>query len=490
MDRNVTPAHWRSRTGSLVTLFALLLAVATNMSSVPAAGTHACVGCHGLGGTRPLTSLSGEPQPEAFAEPTSASAFQVAQPTSDAVNYTLSSTTIRFRAGSYTLFRFNADTGAMLKQRSVRFSTAVRFKAAHKLSTFADTSYSRLTSGTWSGWYARANDAAPSALTAFGETRQVRLAKGTHTGVRFYNNSRLTVRRSATLAGADVFGVSQRATFNNRTWFLLADGPLANRWVKKSSSVSLVSSDTSDSTAPALAPATWKAIVLVYRDTDVTFTRSDGSTYRLRAHMTDKMYNLSREVIDKFVNSSANWSGGFTGIDLTVVNVPRTLDRIEPLSGGKYWVAPKSVKPDMDKYAPAGSYDSVFVLWEAKDSAGVRVPTGGWGLTVAPGAWANGAGFSSIHTPAEYWWWDVKYPQEVFVHEWMHQVLFFHENGGRLKLDLHATGQYGYGSVDGSYRAWLSDVMRGLVEDGGKLLGVNYEIWRAASPTRPAGWTS
>ncbi|MDQ3938284.1 MAG: hypothetical protein M3253_06335 [Chloroflexota bacterium] len=475
MDLNVEPTYRRRRRNPLTTLLSVLLAIGCSATLLP--------------GASPNSVYAGMPEPDAFAAPTAPNVdAQLANDTT----YTLNPSIVRLRAGSHTLRRFDTASGRQLRERTVRFSTAVRFRTADQLSRFGDYSYAKLTSGNYSGWWVRARGVAPSALTAFSDARQVRLARGIHTGIRFYSNMRVSVRRSATLDNAATYEVSRRATFGTKTYFFLTTGPLANRWVARSSAVTLVTQSSSNSstgtTTPTQPPATWKAILLIYRDTDVTFTRPDGSTYRLRARMSDSMYDLSRSVVNKFVNSASTWSDSYAAMSLTVVDVPVPLTRLDPLGSG-YWVGPKAVRPEMDKYAPAGKYDSIFVLWQNKDSAGVSVPVGGWGLTVAPGSWANGAGYSSIFAPKEAWWWTgVQQPQEVFVHEWMHQVLFFHENAGRLKLDLHATGQYGYSAVDGTYKAWLSDVMRGRVKDGSTLLGVNYKTWRAGVPTNTAGW--
>jgi hypothetical protein len=110
----------------------------------------------------------------------------------------------------------------------------------------------------------------------------------------------------------------------------------------------------------------------------------------------------------------------------------------------------------------------------------------GWGLTVGPGPWSNGAGFSSVKTPLENWWWtDATYPEEVFIHEWMHQVLFFHETTGQTNVDLHSEAQYGYVKVDGTWKEWLSDVMQGTVRSGNGYLGMDAAAWQAGTPTRP-----
>jgi hypothetical protein len=493
MYRTVDGTSSGGRRGRRFTWVALTLALVVASYAMPASAGHVCNGCHAM--SRALAAAAAAdsvPLPEAFAAPTAPTgglSFLDAEQVNDSVSYTLSRTTIRLRAGRHTLYRFNADTGQLRRTRTVRFSTGRKYRAAHNLSKFGSYSYARITRGTYSGWYVRANDTAGSSLTTFSEARQVRLAKGTHTGVRFYNSTRVTLRRSATLASAATYDVSRRAVFNNKVYFFVTNGPLANRWVARSSNARLLSQDSGSSTAPiAGPPATWKGILLIYRDTDVTFTRSDGNSYRLRTRMSDSMYKMSRDVVNKFVNSARNWSDSYASMDLKIVDVPRAITSLDALGNGTYWVGPRTVREDMNKYAPSGTYDSIFVLWQANDDK-VRIPLGGWGLTVPPGPWANGAGYSSITTPGQNWWWtDAKYPQEVFVHEWMHQVLFLHENAGRLKLDLHADAQYGYKPISGSYKHWLADVMRGLVKDGSKYRGVTYEIWRSETPTRPNGW--
>lgn len=481
----------RGLKGSLVTWLAFSLALATTVSAMPAQG-HVCNGCHAVSRAMLEASVAvQQPEPEAFAAPSDP--LLGGTQAYDSASFTLSDTVVRLKAGTYKLFRINADTGQITKQRNVSFATRKNFQTHHNLVKFGSYHYTQLLSGKWSGWYVRANNNAPGAsLTSFSDVRQVRMAKGTHVGVRFYNKTRVMVRRSATLDGADTFDVSQRAVFNNKVWFFVTSGPLAQRWVKRSSAVQLVSTTSDDSTPPSSSlgpPATWKGLLMIYRDTDVTFTRSDGSTYRLRARMSDSMLKLTKDVAAKFVKATANWSDNYTAMDFKIVEVPRTIDKLNTLSNGKYWVGPNVVKSDIDKYAPTGTYDSIFVVWEAKDSKGVTVPVGGWGLALAPGSWANGAGYASIHAPFHDWWWtDIKYPHEVFVHEWMHQVLFFHEAAKRIKLDLHAEAQYGYKADNGSFKTWLADVMRGRIKDGSKYIGVNYEMWRAGTPTRPNGW--
>ena len=202
--------------------------------------------------------------------------------------------------------------------------------------------------------------------------------------------------------------------------------------------------------------------------------------------MTNPMQNLVADTLSRFRGSVRNWSGGLVTLDLDIVNVPHPVTELGTL-GDNYWVGPSQVRNDIDRYAPTGTYDSIFVVWEPKDAAsGQRIPTAAWGLTLPPGSWSNNSGFSSVITPTWAWWWtDSIAPEEVFIHEWMHQVLYWQEQHERLTLDLHSGGTYGYESVNGTWKRWLSDLMQGNVRDGNHFTGVDREMWAADQPTRP-----
>jgi len=471
------------RSAFTVTSLALASAIAFGAAADSPAATRAA----------DAARYAGMPMPEQFAVPTG-STTSVA---SDA--YSLRPTTIRVR-GVRRIFRINSTTGTITRQRWVDFGLVSTFRTRERPSTFGGRQYAKLTSGNYDGWWVAAPEVVLSGVdggtpVAFAQPLQVKLAAGKQVGVRFYARGKVKTRRALYLSDATTYPATTQASFNGRTFYYLSDGPLANRWIARSSGVSLVGqtatvqpsptptpTPTQTTTAPA---ATWKSIVLIYRQTDVTFTQADGSTYRLRATMTNTMYDLVKKTMGQAKNSAGTWSDGLAAMNMTFVDVPHPVTSVAPL-GNAYWVGPQSVKADLDKYAPTGTYDSIFVIWEPRDAAGVKIPVGGWGLSLPNGTWSNGAGFSSIITPAQLWWWtESAAPEEMVIHEWMHQVIYFHEKAGRMKLDLHAATQYGYVQVSGTWKNWLSDVMRGRVNDNGTMLGVSRQIWAAGTPTKP-----
>jgi hypothetical protein len=474
--RNPRPFRWAFTVTALALVSALAFGAAAESPAAARAADDA--------------RYAGMPVPEQFALPPAGTTTVAA----DA--YSLSPTTIRLR-GQRRIFRIDSATGTVTRSRSVDFGLLSSFRTTDQPTAFNGRQYAKLTSGTFAGWWVSAPDVLPTGLdspVAFAQPLQVKLSAGTRVGVRFYARGRVRTRRALTLSEAAVYTASTQATFGGRTFYRLSVGPLADRWVGSGRGVSLVgltsiagpvTTPTPTPTPTTAASATWKAIVLIYRETDVTFTQANGTSYRLKASMSNTMYDLVKKTMGQAKRSATTWSDGMAAMDMTFVDVPHPITSVAPL-GGAYWVGPQSVRDDLNKYAPTGTYDSIFVIWEPRDAAGVKIPVGGWGLSLPNGSWSNGAGFSSIITPAQLWWWtNSAVPEEMVIHEWMHQVIYFHQNAGRMKLDLHAAEQYGYVKVDGTWKNWLSDVMRGRVNDKGQLLGVSRAIWAAGTPTKP-----
>jgi hypothetical protein len=106
----------------------------------------------------------------------------------------------------------------------------------------------------------------------------------------------------------------------------------------------------------------------------------------------------------------------------------------------------------------------------------------GWGCTIGPTRDAGGAGYSSIVSDR----WepdrDRLFPEEGFVHEWLHQVEAMYRTAGvpvHHLPDLHdvadrtsarepSLAPYGRGYVDyehetGTWQPWYRDLMTGTV---------------------------
>ncbi len=425
--------------------------------------------------------------------------------------------------GAQMLFAIDAPTGQITRAWRAQIGSAV-YRASSDPQAFGDREFIQLLSGPFADWWVETTDSTRQVASQQLTDRQLELAAGRQIGIRFYAGGTVRLRQPVLLPGSAKYNVSSRTTVDGRTFYLVTDGPLADRWVslRRAQLVASpqpillptppVSSPTAGPTAdptakptsapttpptpePTVAPptpapgatpaATWKGIVLLYTSTDVTYTRSDGTDYHLTATMSTDMHDLVLDTVGRFERSVGTWSNDLVHLNLDIVEVPHPITALDSLSGGIYWVGPDSIKADMNRYAPVGSYDSIFVVWQARDAHEI-IPVGGWGLTLPPGSWANGAGFSSVIAPSDMWWWtNAVAPGEVFVHEWLHQVVYWNEAHDRLDLNLHAGPDYGYQSENGSWRRWLSDVMTGNIWDTDHYTGVSRDMWAADQPTQP-----
>ena len=191
----------------------------------------------------------------------------------------------------------------------------------------------------------------------------------------------------------------------------------------------------------------------------------------------------------------AEWSEGNAGFDELRIDVlDRPLRRLSMTSPGRWWVGPDDVGELLAERAPRGRWDSVFLVYPTDGSF---TPCG-WACTRGPTPVAGGAGFSSI--TSDRWEPDQHrlFPEEGFVHEWLHQVegMYRPVGLGHSELpDLHDVADrtsarstevspYGYAtsttSARRTWQPWYRDLRTGTgrEKDGERPpLGLTPERW-------------
>ena len=85
--------------------------------------------------------------------------------------------------------------------------------------------------------------------------------------------------------------------------------------------------------------------------------------------MSDEMYHLVVNTLEQAESSVHSWSHGLADWQLTVIDAAQPIAELEQLEDA-YWVSPQAIAADLDRYAPAGRYDSVIVVWQANDDEG------------------------------------------------------------------------------------------------------------------------
>jgi hypothetical protein len=233
-------------------------------------------------------------------------------------------------------------------------------------------------------------------------------------------------------------------------------------------------------------PTTWKALFLIYKNTDVTYTWQ-GKTQHVVGSMTASSMSATKTMLIRMPSAISSWSGRNAAMTQTFVYPSRTLTTLTPLGGNGYWVSPTDVKAEIDKYAPTGRYDSVFVIWRNDNGKGITVPFN-TGLSVGPSTWSNGAGYSQVDDPDNNAAWGGYYPYELFIHEWTHQTTDFYFHKGYSMPNIDNMTSYGYAAdpKTGSWQKALSAIMQGKVLDNstGKYVGITAAAWKRGTPIK------
>jgi hypothetical protein len=167
------------------------------------------------------------------------------------------------------------------------------------------------------------------------------------------------------------------------------------------------------------APQRWRTLVLLYPVLDARFG-SGLSRRRARRVMAREERAAVSAVVERLPATVLDWSDGLATLaPLDVIEPRRPLQSMSSTGGGRWWIGPREVRPELAEVADSGAaYDSVYALWPGDPD----VPQCGWGCTEGPSDATFGAGFSSISTDH---WRSLETapdPEQGYVHEWLHQV--------------------------------------------------------------------
>ncbi len=228
----------------------------------------------------------------------------------------------------------------------------------------------------------------------------------------------------------------------------------------------------------------WRALLLVYRGIDADYTDSTGAPRHLTTTLPEEEVLTAIYDFEQLPSTANDYSDGEAWVEYDVVQVDRPLTSVTICGTNLYWPSPSDVRPELDAYAPPGTYDSVFVHWPQTDFAtGEQIPSPGWGLAILGTSWSNGATYATVAN-APLWMWDEPRAGEVWVHEWLHGVCSYYASQGYPMPAGDADGGSGHGYVWSPTTGWgeyYRDLMTGRVRDNGAWTGITARAWRDGS---------
>ena len=190
--------------------------------------------------------------------------------------------------------------------------------------------------------------------------------------------------------------------------------------------------------------------------------------------MTDEDVQDMKNNMDRFVSACKELSKGqmTATYDLITINKPLTSLSYDDENG--YFVAGKDVADLINPYIENKNYDHIFVAVRLGDEQHQNdIQVNDWiGLG---GTEHLGIGFSNIRLPNSEKSYIYKYnerintfPEEVFIHEFLHTLERNSEEYGYSVPALHDNEKYGYKSESpNGLKKWYGDYMTKQISSGG-----------------------
>lgn len=223
----------------------------------------------------------------------------------------------------------------------------------------------------------------------------------------------------------------------------------------------------------------WRALLLVYRELDVRL-RIGRRSRRFHHLLREQEISDALESFAGFPQLVAELTSGAAGVDSEVVQIRSPLSSLSIRAPDEFWPSPDDTRHELDHFAPAKKFDSLFIFWPQHDFVrGQSVPGHAWGLGMGASEWTNGATYAAVaNAPSAGWKNEAR--GEVWLHEWLHGICHHFAQRGYAMPERDADGAELHGYRRSDTRGWTEyyrDLMTGAVAENGKQLGISITAW-------------
>ncbi len=225
----------------------------------------------------------------------------------------------------------------------------------------------------------------------------------------------------------------------------------------------------------------WNVVCFIMDNIDVNI---DSKEYDFSMSSEDKA--LIKDNLERFKNTCEEFSNGNMTVTTNLIEIKDVINTISYDQENGFYVAAEDVKDIIDPYLKQEEYDHIFIAIRMGDAnKNSEIPVNDWiGLG---GMDYNGIGFSNLRLPNDLknsymYKYSSRYntfPEEVFVHEFLHTLERNLKERDYEIPALHDNSKYGYES-DGanSLKEWYRDYMAKEIKDSnGNLIGLDSVVY-------------
>ncbi len=226
---------------------------------------------------------------------------------------------------------------------------------------------------------------------------------------------------------------------------------------------------------------TWNFLCVLFDNVNVTLPEQKEQTINLQLTQIHKedIINCMR----RFANSMQEMSLGKIKINYDIVETDTPITSMSYDQENGYYVSGYNVKEVIDPYIQQGKYDHIFIAFRTGNINQEQKLEKDWiGLGYME---YRGIGFSNIRLPENDHDYTYKYdsrintfPEEVFVHEFLHTLERNAEEYGYERPELHNNELYGYQNKPLiGLKNWYQDYMNKTIQTQSGNIGLPNEIY-------------
>lgn len=209
----------------------------------------------------------------------------------------------------------------------------------------------------------------------------------------------------------------------------------------------------------------WNVACFLINNVDVNL---NGKQYTYSLTREDK--KLLNENMNRFSDTCKKFSEGLMTVSYDVIEIDKPLTSLSYDEENYYYAMPHDVEPLISEYVNQNDYDHIFIGIRMGNTSG-GIPVNEW---IGLGSMRYGAiGFSNIRMPNDLkhstmYKYDIKndiFPEEVFVHEFLHSLERNLQEREYVFPALHDNEKFGYKSQNKSgLKDWYKDYMKCNIE--------------------------
>lgn len=234
----------------------------------------------------------------------------------------------------------------------------------------------------------------------------------------------------------------------------------------------------------------WNFLCLIFDKTDVNLN-INGTNKNFNLTLSKSDINDMKLCINRFKTSMEEMSKGKIEVNYDIKEIQTPITSMSYDKENGYFVSPYDVKKVIDKYIALGKYDHIFIAFRTGDiNSKEEIPVNDW-IGLGSMEYRN-IGFSNIRLPNSNSNYIYKYderinifPEEVYVHEFLHTLERNSLEYGYERPELHDYEKYGYKSQNKTgLKEWYNDYINKNIKSTSKgLVGLPEEIF-TKKPTK------